>query len=164
MVPLQHIPNAHAMGGYGGVAARGINNAVAMRGSHRAPSIPAGVGGGHIIPNAKSMGGYAGMAATANNNLVRSNRARQQRANQGSVGSSPGRGHQVQPKSATPPSAKVPPPPGVNTGNKKGILPKGGMHRKTKVGLAIGGAAAVGVLMNRSGSPSDRGRQSSYRY
>jgi len=38
------------------------------------------------------------------------------------------------------------------------------MSMPTKIGLGIGAAAAVGVLMNRSGSPSDRGRQSSYRY
>ena len=38
------------------------------------------------------------------------------------------------------------------------------MTMPTKIGLGIGAAAAVGVLMNRSGSPSDRGRQSSYRY
>jgi hypothetical protein len=42
--------------------------------------------------------------------------------------------------------------------------PSPGMGRRTKVGLALGGAAAIGVLMNRSGSPSDRGRQSTYRY
>jgi hypothetical protein len=39
------------------------------------------------------------------------------------------------------------------------------MGPKTKFGLAVGGAAAVGVLMNnRSGRPTDRGRQSTYRY
>jgi hypothetical protein len=38
------------------------------------------------------------------------------------------------------------------------------MSRPTKIGLGIGAAAAVGVLMNRGGRPADRGRQSSYRY
>lgn len=39
------------------------------------------------------------------------------------------------------------------------------MSGRTKTGLMIGGAAAVGVaLNNRSGRPTDRGRQSTYRY
>ena len=58
----------------------------------------------------------------------------------------------------------TPPPPSPVTGNPKGTIPRAGMGRMTKAGLAIGGAAAVGVLMNRSGRSDDRGRQSVYRY
>jgi hypothetical protein len=39
-----------------------------------------------------------------------------------------------------------------------------GMSNRTKVGLGIAGAAAVGVAMNRRGEGSSSGRQSAYRY
>jgi hypothetical protein len=38
------------------------------------------------------------------------------------------------------------------------------MHRNTKIGLGIAGAAAIGVVMNRRGEGSSSGRQSAYRY
>jgi hypothetical protein len=58
------------------------------------------------------------------------------------------------------PVAGMPPPKGIAAAAKAG--PR--MSMPTKIGLGIGAAAAVGVLMNRSGRSDNRGRQSAYRY
>jgi len=58
------------------------------------------------------------------------------------------------------PVAGMPPPKGIVAAAKAG--PR--MKMPTKIGLGIGAAAAVGVLMNRSGRSDNRGRQSAYRY
>lgn len=58
----------------------------------------------------------------------------------------------------------APAPADVATGNPQGAIKAGGMKGRTKMMLGIGGAAAVGTVMNRRGEGSSSGRQSAYRY
>ena len=147
------------MGGYGGVAARGINSSINRSRSQSRPS-PGMATPIQKIPNANSMGGYGGVAARGINSAVQHREklekaARlQQQHSGGQRFPLAGRASGVRPPKASSP------PKGIAAAAKAG--PR--MSMPTKIGLGVGAAAAVGVLMNRSGSPSDRGRQSIHRY
>jgi hypothetical protein len=164
--PMAPLPVITAQSGYGGAArAAQLRTRASARhapGTHtppptpkmpNIPSTPAAAHARNVAGNTPGMGGYGGAASVAirNSPLAQQVRGQQRPLRRAQVHgartqSALNKATQNKPIAAAAPTARK-------------------MSPKTRTGLMIGGAAAVGVaLNNRSGRPADRGRQSTYRY
>lgn len=120
--------------GYGGVAQLGVNKSI----HHR-----------NVAGMSPGAGGYAGAAARAARNSPVANSIRTQQRPQRLAKINAARAQSAMNKRT---GVAAPAPAGR------------GMSMKTKIGLGIAGGIAAGTVMNRSGSGTDRGRTSVYRY